>query len=396
MKLRNMKSILSTLTIAILSVLKLNAQVAEIPFELKEDFVLVKVGINDKEEPSTFVFDTGATADLLDSTAATKLGLKPDYKHNIDGAGGTQSYDIILNQNLTLPNDIKIENTNLVLADLTNLKEAMERDFEGIIGYSLLKNYITKIDYENQKIILFNKIEQVSTTGYTTIPFDFGNGIPIPQFDITITLNNGESFTDRVLFDSGAGLTLLINSPYNETHQVSEKAGKNLISSSENLHSKSISEDIAIQSMEIGGYNFKEMVVSIAHDKGGVSSYEGYLGILGAEIISRFDVILDYSAHTLYLKPNKNYGQSFEFPLSGIKLKKDNNQVIIKTIEKTSPAYQKGVRQGDQLISINNNASGDLAIYRKLLNQEGETVQLEIVNSKGETDKIATVLTRLL
>ena len=254
----------------------------------------------------------------------------------------------------------------------------------------------TKIDYENQKILLYNKIENIDVKGYKSINFKFENGIPIPQFDISITLRNGETYTDKILFDSGASLTLLINTPYNEKHKLSEKTGKSLISKSENLHGESISERIAIQSINIDGYELNDMVIAIAHDKNGVSSYENYLGILGAKIISRFNIVLDYSTSTLYLKPNNTYNKPFEFPLSGIKLKKVEDNIIIDRIEKTSTAYKKGIRKGDKLISVNKDSLRNITAYRELLKKEGDKIYLTIINSKGETKKIKIQLKRLL
>lgn len=397
MKNRNtMKQIITTLSLVFIISVHLNAQIAEIPFELKNDLILLKVYINDDSEDKTFIFDTGATSDLLDSTTADKLGLKANYKQDVSGAGGAKSYDIILYQKLTLQNKIEIDSTHLVLTDLTRLKDRLERNFDGIIGYSLLKKYITKIDYENQKILLYNKIENIDTKGYKTINFKFENGIPIPQFDISITLRNGETYTDKILFDSGAGLTFLINTPYNENHKLSEKAGKSLISKSENLHGESISEDIAIQSMNIGGYELDEMVIGIAHDKDGVSSYENYLGILGAKVISRFNLVLDYSTSTLYIKPNKAFSKSFTFPVSGIKLKQIIGNILIDRAEETSSAYKKGIRKGDKLISINKDSSGDITVYSDLLTKENEKVCLTIINSEGKTKKIKFKLKRLL
>jgi len=385
-----------TLLVSLIISIHLNAQITEIPFELKDGIILLDVTINDDTEASTFVFDTGAASDLLDSTTANKLGLKANYKQEVSGAGGTKSYDIILNQKLKLQNKIEIDSTHLVLSDLTKLKDKLERNFDGIIGYSLLKKYITKIDYENQKILLYNKIENVDTLGYKPISFEFGNVLPVPQFDISITLRNGESYTDKILFDSGAALTLFINTPFNEKNKLSQKAGKSLISKSESLDGASIREDIAIESMNFAGYEFNEMVVSIANDKSGVSSFEGYLGILGAKVISRFNIVLDYSTTTLYLKPNNTFSKSFEFPISGIDLKKVDDTIIVDNIEKTSSAYKKGIRKGDKLISLNKDSSGDLIAYRELLKKEGDIIRLTIINSKGETKKIKLELKRLL
>lgn len=95
---------LITLFLSLIISIHLNAQIAEIPFELKNGLILLDVNVNDNTEANTFIFDTGATSDLLDSTSADKLGLEANYKHDVSGAGGTKSYDIILNQKLKLQN----------------------------------------------------------------------------------------------------------------------------------------------------------------------------------------------------------------------------------------------------------------------------------------------------
>lgn len=390
-----MRTIITTfIFLAIMN--NLNAQVAEIPFELKNSIILLEANINDNSTASRFVFDTGATSDLLDSSTATNLGLEANYNQKVAGAGGTKTYDIILSQKLTLNGKIEIDDTHLVLSDLSILKERLDRDFDGIIGYSLLKKYITKMDYENHKIVLYETIENADTNGYTKVPFKFGNGIPIPQFDVTITLRNGESFTGSILWDSGADLTLVINTPYAEKNNLISKVDKSLIDKAENLHGTSLHERIAIESININGYKLDELVVSLSHDKEGVSSYEDYLGILGGEIISKFNAILDYSSSILYLKPNSTFNEPFEFPLSGITLKKVADNIIIERVEQTSEAYQYGVRKGDQLISINNNSSKDIEVYRNLLKKEGERVSLTIVDTNGKTKKINIMLNRLL
>jgi predicted aspartyl protease len=125
----------------------LNAQVSEIPFELGENgHVYLKVIANDTSKELKFIFDTGATSDLLNSTTAKKMGMKSNYQQEVKGAGESKTYDIVLNQKLTLLQNIEINNTHLVLADLSSLNEVLDKNVDGIIGYSLLSKYITKID----------------------------------------------------------------------------------------------------------------------------------------------------------------------------------------------------------------------------------------------------------
>ena len=391
-----MKNFLKILILCI-SLHNLNAQIARIPFELVDDLMYVKVKINDNAKENVFVFDTGATADLLDSSIAKELGLKPNYKQNTTGAGGTKSYDVILSQKLSLNNSISVDNTHLVLSDLSRIIRRSGKKFDGIIGYSLLKDHVTKIDYDSNEILVYNKIQDLTTDGYESISFEFGNGIPIPQFDINITLRNSETFKGKVFFDSGAGLTILMNSPFAESNEISNKVKKRLISKSENLHGESTSEKIAIKSMNIGGYRLSEMPINIAHDKNGVSSYEDYLGILGGAVISKFNVILDYNTSTLYLKPNKNFTKPFDFPMSGISLiKTEDGKIIIDSVEKTSTAFKNGIRKGDQILSVNNDSSGNIQNYRAYLKQENSSVNLVYSSSKGKQKTTTIKLERLL
>ena len=372
------------------------AQIAEIPFELHESLILIKVFVNDQTNANTFILDTGATTDLIDRNTAEKLGLKSNYKQDVTGAGGIKSYDIILSQKLRLNNAINVEESHLVLTDLSPLQKRFEKEFDGIVGYSLLKQYIVKIDYENQKIIFFDKFHDLNLEDYHPIPFEFANGIPIPQFDVVMKLKSGDSFTGRILFDSGAGLTLLVNTPYHETHGIRKKVDTYLVNESENLSGTSKSERIAISSLKIGAFELGEMVVDLAYDNEGVSSYKDYLGILGAEVIGRFNIVFDYSNFKLYLKPNAFYNDSFSFPVSGIRLIKENDDVVIHSVDNGCYAHKKGIREGDKLIAVNNDHSKDIHVYRHYLSLENSIATLTVMNSKGKKRSVKIRLKRLL
>ncbi|MEL7124241.1 MAG: aspartyl protease family protein, partial [Bacteroidota bacterium] len=350
---------------------------------------------NDQEE-YTFVFDTGATIDLLDANVKKALGLQTIRRQTVPGASGAKTYDLIASQKLTLDDQISIKSSNMVITDLSALKDRLETNFDGILGYSLLKRYVTKIDYDAQKIDLYKKIQKVETDRYEKVPFKMYNGIDIPQFDITIKLKSGDSYEGLVLFDSGASLSLLINTPFNKKHSISKKAEKIFVTEFEDLNGSSYGEDIAIASMEFGGFLFEDMVISIANDKQGVSSYKSYLGILGAKIISRFNVILDYDNSIIYLKPNKSYNGPFEFPLHGFKLKKEEDKTIVRSINKNSYSYKEGLRIGDEIVSIDNKTFSDIERYRDLLKQEGKTVEIVYKNVEGQEKKIKLKLKRLL
>jgi hypothetical protein len=366
------------------------------PFEIKDDIIFLDVFINDNDTANTFVFDTGAAIDLLDENVARELGLEPNYQQEVPGAGGTEVYDIVLNQTLRLGKQSEISDTHLLLTDLARLRDKVEKDFDGIVGYSFLKGFVTAIDYENRKLTRYHSIEEVDLSGYTPVTFKFHGGITIPQFDIDITLTNGKTYSGRIFFDSGAAYSLIVNTPFEEANKLSEQAEKLLVLETENLSTKSVSREMAIRSLDLAGLELGEMPIAIANDKEGVSSYKGYLGILGAEVISRFDVILDYTSSTLYIRPNKRFSDPFEFPMSGLALRKVQDTVVVRQVQERSMAYQQGIRQGDIIISVNGDATGDLKLYRDLLKQEGKTCELEVMAADGSRKIVSLKLERLL
>lgn len=375
-----------------------NAQIATIKFELYNDnAVFLKLPINNEKDSLVFFFDTGATTALIDSTAAKKIGLKSNYVAKVSGASGDKNYKVLLNQSIRINDKVKVEGVHFVFDDLTRLQSTSGRKFDGIVGYNILNSFKTKVDFDKKEIQLFPFEEKIDTSGYSSIDFKFNNGITIPQFPITIELKNGQKFTDTILFDSGAAaVTLLINKPFKDKNQLTQNMGKILKSENQNLSSKSITEDAAVKSLQIGDFKFGELCVSLSSDKEGVSSYENYLGLMGSEIINRFNLILDYSAHKLYLKPNHLYDKKFTFPLSGIKLKMEKSEIVISSVVEGTDAYKKGLRENLKIISINGIRSNDIDTYREFLKKENTTVVIECLSADGKTVKAKLKLKRLL
>ncbi len=360
-----------------------------IPFKLVNNKnVLIRASVNGKDS-ITLYFDTGASTSLLDKAVANRLGIMPDWSQQVPGAGGTITYQMATAQQVSM-NGVSIKGVDMVLDDLTRLRKALGYHFDGIIGYALIRDHVTQLDFDAKQINLYPKGSLPDLAGYTAHDFAFHNGITIPQLNLSIELNNGKSYTGIVFFDSGAGLNLLVNTPFKEKHNLLE-GQKVMNSSTNNLSNETLTQYIAIKKLEFCGYTFPEMPISLASDKSGVSAYQGYLGILGAEIINRFNFILDYANKKLYLKPNARYKAAFDFPLSGISLSEDEKGIYIYKVTEDSDAYRQGMRIGDRLRSVNGIKEASLEEYRKMLQKEGETVKLIVENKTG----IATYTVRL-
>ena len=285
-----------------------SAQIAEIPFTIEGNHMLIEV-YDSKGVKRDFMFDTGAEPTLLDATLAKNNGLQPDGYVEVTGANDNKSLAYVSNQTFSLTDKIILKKIHVILSDLSTFKNK----FDGVIGYDLLEKYVVKIDYIHKKLLFYKRIKELSTSGYTAIPFRFWNDTYIAQFDISMVLQSGSVLKGRILFDTGAGLTLKIGEPFAKKNNLSEKIGKTVEGSARGLHSASSHKLASVKEVRIDTFSLKDMIVQVSTNRSGVSGNADYMGIMGNVIISRFDIILDYRKKMLYLKPNAQFYNPFTY-----------------------------------------------------------------------------------
>ena len=316
---------------------ELKAQIAQIPFETRGSHLLVKVQTN-QSDSLNFIFDSGATNISIDSLTAERAGVSKENRETVSvgGSGGTQHYKMALHQNLKLGN-IAINDVNMVLINFKSLSEATGVKLDGIIGYEVLNKYITKLDFEQKKISFYDQIKSVDTTGYTGIPFEFNKDILIPRFPVSITLANGETFTGRVMFDTGNAFTLIVSTPFSKYHNFNSKLGETSMQLGRGLNATTQDQLATINSMSFNGFNFGKMGIRLTiNDQ--AEPKDGYLGILGMEVIRRFHVILDYQQKKIYLKPNLAYRDAFPAEAKKTGFYKESEDFLAKN--KTKPGVK--------------------------------------------------------
>ncbi|ALR29647.1 hypothetical protein ATE47_03495 [Chryseobacterium sp. IHB B 17019] len=354
------------------------AQQIKLSFELSKDkkAIFIKLPMENQKDSLLFFFDTGAGTTLLDKKIAEKYNLKANYQTEVTGAGGKKLYDIMTNQKIFFDRNQFIDSTNIVLDDLSRLNTSYEKKFDGIIGAAILTNYLTKIDFETQTMNLYKPDDLIDYDSYEKIPFELFSGIP--KVRITFELKNNEKFSGDVLFDSGARLTLLVNTPYKEKNDLLNKIGKKVSYSSRNLSNNTNYSKGLIKSIQLGNTTIKNknLGISLSSDKQGVSSLDNLLGILGSEIINRFNFILDYKNKNLYLKPNDLFNKDFE-PLAkalSFEYTEDRSNIIISNVMENSDAHTKGLEKGLKIVSINNIVSKDIYTYDQLLQRKNSVI----------------------
>jgi Aspartyl protease/PDZ domain len=388
--------ILFSLALVVLTVLSSRAQDHRLPFVFYGKKIFIQLAVKAPNQLETFVFDTGASSTVIDSTAAQRLGIVANYSQAVTGASGQKLYQMALDQQFFLGDKETIKGVNCVLVNLERLKQLNGHPFSGIIGKDLLDQFAIHLDFEKNELLLFRKGSDFNHQGYQKLAFEFGNFIGIPQFEVQLTLQNGEMFKGKVFMDSGAGATLVVNTKFKEQNKLAEKVGPVLESQGTGLgHNFSLKESRA-KSLGFGSYQFDNFCFSLSSDQAGVNAFNGYLGILGIEFLKRFHIFLDYSQQTLYLKPNRFYQDTFDIPRSGLRLIKKAADIFIENIAQNTPASQSGLQVGDQILQIEQNTGTDLESYRALLRSHAPQVSIQVQKTDGKKTTVFLPLRDLL
>ncbi|AXT55226.1 hypothetical protein D1815_05440 [Aquimarina sp. AD1] len=364
----------------------------QIPFTINDSgLIIISLKIN-KVMVSDFVMDTGASVTVIDNSVVNQLGLPlQDQPTQITGASAVNN-DIrkTQKQRVSLSNNIVLKNLEMYVSDLSRLA-----DIKGIIGYDIFKNYVTETNFDTKTIYFYKRKGKPDTKGYKSIPFT--EAFCTPEIDISVLLSNNESLSGKVLFDTGnVASPFIFNEPFTSKLNMVSKFEKLIIKESEGINSKDKTKQGIVKNIKIDNYTFSEIPVSLSKSKKGMLSKEAYMGILGLEFISKFNFILNYKKKKIYLKPNKSFKDRFDFPLSGIILKSKRKSIFIKSIYQPSMAYDKGLRAGQQLISIDGIKEKDKQFYQKALRSEDKVVSITVQLEDGTLKTVQILLKRLI
>jgi hypothetical protein len=125
-------------------------------------------------------------------------------------------------------------------------------------------------------------------------------------------------------------------------------------------------------------------------------------GNVGCELLRRFNVTFNYPDRYIVMKPIKRLmREGFEHDMSGMELRAKGERYRSYYVDKIvdgSPADMAGLKEGDELMFINNSAANELSIsdiYKVLQKGEGKEVSL-LVRRNGQIVIASFALKRII
>jgi len=198
-----------------------------------------------------------------------------------------------------------------------------------------------------------------------------------------VKFKDDRDMTGRFYFDTGAGICFLLSQDYAEDSSVlAKKRKKPVVTQAEGLGGKMQMKLTTVKEVKLGPYKFKNVPTYVFDDEYNVTSYPYLGGLIGNDLLRRFNVTLNYPAREIHIIPNAHYNDLFDYAYTGLGIYYVEGKVVVEDVIPGSPAEEAGFEVGDIIFAINNVFNSTISNYKNQLQTVGEKMKI-IVMRKG-------------
>jgi hypothetical protein len=336
--------------------------ITRFPFTmLSGGIIIIEAKLDDYIDTLNFILDTGSGGISLDSSTVEYFKL-PTVKSDktIRGIGGVKNVEFTTDHTLKLPN-LETANLDFHINDYSLLTSVYGMRIDGIIGYSFLRRYIVCLNYDRSEISVYSPGSFRYPKSGTLLKPSF-NSLPMQP----VLVRDDKTVVNKFYFDTGAGLCFLLSEDFARDSAILPKNKKMLLTQAEGLGGKRPMYLTVVKEVRIGPYKFRKVPTYVFNDEFNVTSYPNTGGLLGNDLLRRFNVILNYPEQSIHLQPNSHYGESFDYSYTGLGIYSEEGEVIVLDVIKDSPGEKAGFKVGD-------------LIYRNLLQNAGSNIKVLVM-----------------
>jgi len=360
--------------------------ITRVPFrQLNGGIIILKARVNHYPDSLNFILDTGSGGISLDSTTCVEFGipLVPSNK-TIRGIGGIKSVKFLNNATLYLPG-LRVDSLNFHVNDYEILSSVYGMKIDGIVGFSFLSRYIVRVDYDSMYIEVFTQGEYKYPRGGHILHPNIVS-IPIQQ----LRGRDRGDFANRFYFDTGAGLSFLLSEDYARDSSLlgTRRKKKPVITQAEGLGGRMMMRLTTIKEIRLGPYHFRNVPTFLFEDEYNVTSYPFLGGLIGNDLLRRFNVTLNYRKREIHIMPNSHYNDLFDYAYTGLGMYLEGGKITVEDVAPGSPADEAGFRKGDVVLGINNNLSNNIQAYKTMMQNVGEKLRFIVFRDGGPIELV--------
>ena len=336
-----------------------------IPFTLENRTIFLQVQVGGSRA-YWFVLDTGTKYAVIDLAVAKDLGLKLGAPVDIGGGGKKAVMGYMLSDSPFSLVGLKGFSQPLFLAlPLDNVAKTWGHECSGILGTDFISEFAVEIDYLSKTLMLHDKMTYQYRGKGESFPVTF-NAAGWPIIQVAVMDGDRPAIEGTFVLDIGNNGALILNRPFVESehlltpdrHTVPFLEGQGI--------GGGIDASVGrVTGLQIGRFLIKQPVTMFSRAANGAFASTESQGDIGATILEKFKIILDYKNSRVILEPNVRFDEPTDYNRSGLFLEAlgENYRTFrIKAVADDSPASEAGLRVGDTLIAIDGQSVSELSL----------------------------------
>jgi hypothetical protein len=371
-----------------------------IPFDIINNLIVINVELNN-ELPLKFIFDTGAENTILcKKEIAATLGLKYERKAALMGSDLSRNLVAYVSNSVLFnypKGGFTLTDILILDEDYLKLESILGESIAGILGINAFKDFVFHINYEKKEMTLYqrNKLT-INTKLYEKNPiYVFHNK---PYINMFSQMNKNSSVdTLNFLMDTGASISLLYYMQTIEKYRLPSK----IITGSLGAGFGGFLEGYIgrVNSITLGKFKLDNPLTNFQIFDSLPESLKEYKrnGIVGNELLGRFNTYYDLNNNAVYMKPNKFFKKTFAFDKSGLHVIASGtnlNHYFVDNVIENSAAASVDIRSGDEIVKIGwwsakwYSLDSIYAIFQK---KAGKKVRITIKRGEIRLKKVITL-----
>jgi Aspartyl protease/PDZ domain len=306
-----------------------------------EDGLIFKMKING-QGPFLTVFDTGGV-NIVSTSFARKLGLKIEEAPVRFGAiGGAITVHTAHVDTVTI-GDLIVRNQNFYVLDIPSGAGEPEM----VVGWELMRRFAIRVDFEHNQLTFYDGPRFHFTGTGTSVPLILnksGNGAEIRA--------EADGIPGVFTLDTGNQTGLYLNSTFVQEHNLVAALGAHY----RGYNGKSFGGPspeawfTRLHTLRIGDLDITDPVVRLQTQPDGWGTNAGNIG---QSILNRFTITVDCMRSVMYFEKSTHWSKREVFNRAGLIVDFDNGEDNVMTVLPGSPGEAAGLKQADQITSIN-------------------------------------------
>ena len=370
---------------------------AEFPFRVTRNQPWAAVAINEKD-PLAFLIDTGSNAFGITPAAASSLALPRFTSVVVQGAVGRTDAPLYLADKLVIGGGVREH--DVVLA---GMKVGAYDLISGVVP--IAKFGVMGLDFDRQLMLVAKSLDG-SPEGYESLEVfpggdtfgslnrlganarDEGSVNQLDQRPVIRAELDGSPI--KLLVDTGSSASLFLRPDYVKSQGLWDHYPKAVEGSVRTVAATALVRIARAGQLKIGRYLFQTPIVHLGNPADSdVDGNADFQGIIGMELLRRFNLINHPGRKKLYLKPSKAMQDLYRYDRAGLEIDVVEGALKVIWVREGGPAAKAGLVLGDRVTGWRG-TDGYYGLVWALTGAPGTRVEIQV--QRGATQSLLPVV----